>query len=201
MKRNKDFENFIQPRFHQDVGIISDTFFRQRVNEDIKYSYEKSQIGYQFSKKDDVKINFSILEEDYSLPGDLSHIYEEINLSRYIIDCFSNDWDGDGAIGVNKSVYLEAVSFLVIYSKELLFKKGIIIDSPEINPVINGSIDLSWRTTKARLLINFNLKGDSTIAKFYGDLYDQLTEKSGFIDIDSKTFDYSFLEWMRNLKK
>ncbi|WP_099369609.1 hypothetical protein [Sphingobacterium sp. 1.A.5] len=201
MKRYKDFENFIQPRFHQADANLSDTFFRQRGNEDIKYSHDRNTIGYQFSKKEDVKIRFSVLGEDYSLPEDLSHIYEEIKLSSYIVECFKNDWDDDGAIGINKSVYLDALSFLVIYSKELSSKKGIVIEAPEINPVINGSIDLSWRTDRARLLINFNLKGEKTIARFYGDLYDKLTEKSGFIDIDSKTFDYSFLEWMRNLKK
>ncbi len=98
----------------------------------------------------------------------LSSIIEEIKRSEYILN-LKGDWDEEGAEKVNENTWCSAVRFLINYSQYLL-DSNIVIEAPEINPCRDGSIDLSWRTDNARLLINIQNKKDGE-AVFYGDLY------------------------------
>jgi len=163
--------------------------------------YTPSQpIGFKLSETKKESIRFSIENLNIEFPEDLLDIINELEYSKYILDLGNENWDDDGALAIDKNLYLEVVKFVANYSNQI-FSQGIMIDRPEINAIIDGSIDISWRAPKARLLINFkkDIGSTNTIAKFYGDLYETRTEKSGFIN--TANLDLTLVEWMKQLKK
>jgi hypothetical protein len=72
------------------------------------------------------------------------------------------------------------------------------IQLPEINPCSNGSIDLEWHTSSnGRLLINIrkDVNGDSYIAYYYGDKYDNKMQVKGSIPVNE--FSEYLAVWMK----
>src|SRR5690606_12440504 len=142
----------------------------------------------------DKSASINIGDRTFSLPIRLKEIREEIESSMEIPKLEDN-WDQEGAKKVEDSVYLSSIDFLVNYSTYIYNNSRIIIDAPEINPCADGSIDLSWRSAKLRLLINFKPSADGIKANFYGDLYDPAKSMQGYIDLTQ--FQNSFAEWMK----
>lgn len=116
------------------------------------------------------------------LPSELYHIECEIQASDYILELEDN-WDDEGALRVDDVVYKNATNFLINYSKWIFQNKGYIIQAPQINPCRDGSIDLSWRIPKARMLINFKNDG-SDLAHYYGDYYNNINSIKGYVKTD-----------------
>ena len=84
---------------------------------------------------------------------------------------------------ISDDTYKNATDFLINYSKWILKNKGFAINAPQINPCRDGSIDLSWRTPKARMLINFKNDG-SDLAHYYGDYYNNINSIKGYVKTD-----------------
>ncbi|MEX1120653.1 MAG: hypothetical protein WED82_00870 [Balneolales bacterium] len=128
----------------------------------------------------------------------MQHIYEEIEHSKYLKD-LPEDWDEQGAAAIDEALYEVSIGFLLKYAEYLLTEKHIIIESPEINPTRNGSVDLSWSTDNARMLINIRRKGGEMIAYYYGDLRDDKDVVKGSVSANKITD--SLAVWMENLRK
>jgi len=141
--------------------------------------------------------SFNLLGSTVILPEQLRHIYDEIIDSFYILELEQN-WDDQGALPIPIEVFRSSIQLLVDYSLAALKVHNTIIDTPEINPGPDGSIDLSWRTNQARLLINVKLVKGETKIRFYRDHYNN--EKSNRGDLYLDIIDESFLIWMKFLK-
>jgi hypothetical protein len=167
-----------------------------------RFHYEPNEIGFKFSKKREPiqykkDICVTIVNKDIFIPSDLTDLVQEINDSKYILDLQEN-WDENGALPISPKVYLKAIVFLTTYAKQIFNIHKTIIQSPEINPCPDGSIDLSWRTDLVRLLINFRIKDDQVTAVFYRDHYNNQNSNKGSLTLD--TIDESFFVWMKLLK-
>lgn len=163
-----------------------------------------STIGYELPKPKIIKekaiipdIELSILGEKFCVPSPLHDILDEITDSQDILELEYN-WDMNKAETIESALYLDAVKFLLLYSVYIFKEFNVVIKAPEINPCRNGSIDFSWRTEDARMLINVRKKNDSPIATFYGYLKSNKLPFEGFIDMQK--IDKNKAEWMRNLK-
>lgn len=129
----------------------------------------------------------------------LQPIKAEIKDSEYI-PTLEEDWDQDGALIIKQEIWQAATDFLLRYAQFILDNyKGIIIDTPEINPVRNGSVDLSWRTPKARMLINIREEKSVIQAYYYGDLYNNMNAIKGNVSIEGVAEHLAV--WMKNLEK
>jgi len=163
----------------------------------IERSYEKPYSRYKDKfKKIEVVGSILISEINLTINSNLQHIYKEIDHSKYIL-ALQENWDDEGAEVIPKDMWYRSVKFLVDYASWIYETYNEIIETPEINPVRNGSIDLSWRTQNARLLINI-VNSESRIAIFYGDQYNDLNSIKGKINIDE--FQDYLAIWMRKLK-
>jgi len=113
-------------------------------------------------------------DEVIHLPIELSDIASEIKRSEYILS-LKPYWDDNKALTIPKNVWKSAVELLINYSKNILESSidNTTIKCPEINPCPNGSIDLSWRTAKARFLVNVRVENNIVVAYYYGDLYNE----------------------------
>ncbi len=111
-----------------------------------------------------------------------NRILKVINESKSLLSLGEN-WDDEGALAIPKIVWERAMDFLKNYSQYITQKKTINIQAPQINPCRDGSIDLSWRTPKARMLINFK-NDDSGLAHYYGDYYNNINSIKGYVKTD-----------------
>lgn len=130
--------------------------------------------------------NKFLLEEFRQLVGP----YTEILL-------LEEDWDEEGAKIIASHTLDKAIDFLMNYVGYILEKESLLIAPPEVNPGRDGSIDLSWREPKARLLINIGPEKDP-LAFYYGDQYNNVNSIKGKVAIDGVQ---DFLaSWMTCLK-
>ena len=110
----------------------------------------------------------------FALMSELSAIQEAIETSKSLLDLRSN-WDDDGALAIEQGIYEQAIAFLKDYSMFVFKIYNVVLAAPDINPVKNGTIDLEWHTSSARMLVN--IRGD--IAAYYGDNLDDLNSIKG----------------------
>jgi hypothetical protein len=110
-----------------------------------------------------------------------------------------DDWDDMEAVEINKGIYFETIDLLMMYAEYIyrMFDKTI-IRPPEINPVPNGTVDLSWRTPNANLLMNIKIKNDSYLTTCYGHSKDSVVVLEGLVNMGS--VDNDIASWMKKLK-
>ncbi|WP_439882666.1 hypothetical protein ACSX1A_05740 [Pontibacter sp. MBLB2868] len=126
---------------------------------------------------------------------ELKSIYEAVEESRYILD-LEEGWDDENAKEISIISWYRTISFLVNYSSYIFDTYQLKISAPEINPCRDGSIDLSWRTNTARMLINIS-NADNMIASYYADKYNSLNSIEGLVETDKVQ---EFLaSWMKYL--
>lgn len=101
------------------------------------------------------------------LPVALSHIGETIEDSRKIL-LLEDNWDDLGAVPIEEPTWRRAVEFLARHAKWVWENKRSAIESPEVLPGPDGSVDLHWDHTDYELLINVPAEPNS-MAGFYGD--------------------------------
>ena len=106
----------------------------------------------------------------FDLPDELFEIVHAIEDSKKILD-LPVDWDSEGALAVPKLIWERAINVLLIYSKWIWENKGIILTTPSIDAIADGSIDIMWNSPKARLLLNIKNNPTSSEAHYYGDTY------------------------------
>jgi hypothetical protein len=208
MKTNKGIECLIEAPERTAFA------YEDRFNFFNAYSESRSTIGFKLKGEKKIspfrtlKLNeadckkVSVLDRTYLFSVQLDKIIDEINYSLYLLD-LKDDWNSDGGKPLDPLLYIDSIDFLHRYSEFVLKSYGIVIHSPEINLCPNGSIDLSWTTQSARLLINFKKVPESTLVTFYGftkinkgDHYIKIP-KEGVIDPDN--FDEPLAVWMKQL--
>lgn len=200
MKITETPENY-RHNYSSSINLIDeyDCHFPERT----KY-YEREPIGFQFSKRAEEKIEPSyiyidILDKSYTVPSVLFDLVDEIKDSKYILD-LENDWDNMGGIPISSDLYSKAIDFLLMYAIYIYKDDNkTVIQSPEINPCCNGSIDFSWSTTGARMLVNIKYKNEKYMASFFGYPNSTKLPIEGLIDINN--VDKDTASWMKKLKK
>lgn len=132
---------------------------------------------------------------DYELPFRLTPLAKEIEESRYIYS-LPECWDEEKAKQISQSLWNISISFLLDYAMSLFSHFDVILETPEINPVPNGTIDFSWRTKLARMLINVRMEGNEYLAYYYGDLYQDRFPIKGSVPTDIVTS--HLMQWMKD---
>ena len=124
----------------------------------------------------------------------LQALVQEIEASKFILNLNEN-WDENGALPISPILYETAICFLQNYATFISKKYKTVIETPSINPVKNGSIDLEWHTSNVQLLINIR---DTQNAYFYGDYYNNDSPIKGSVSV--KTVEPFFAAWMLKLR-
>lgn len=166
--------------------------------------YDRKYIGYELAEISEPQngfseenLTFSILNESFTVSNRLYDIVDEIIDSKFLLE-LEDGWDFENARAVNPDLYLKSIQFLVLYSSHILNVHGTVIQAPEINLIPSGSIDLSWRTEGARMLINIKQNKGEYIGTFYGYHKSNNLPSEGFIDLVK--VDESKAVWMKKLK-
>jgi len=134
-------------------------------------------------------------EESIVVAEPFFSIVDEIEKSKYILE-LREGWDDSNAKSISSDVWNSSVLFLIRYSEVIRECYSIVISTPEINPCRNGSIDLSWRTSKARMLINVRKENGEIVAFYYGDMYNNKSVK-GAVPVTG--IENHLAVWMTNL--
>lgn len=120
-------------------------------------------------------------------------LMQEIQNSKYILKLAAN-WDEEGSLPVAPLIYEAAIRFLQDYTFFIFKKYKVMIETPSINPVKNGSIDLEWHTPNARMLINIR---DTQNAYYYGDQHKNINSIKGSVSIQN--IEIFLAAWMTKL--
>jgi hypothetical protein len=102
-----------------------------------------------------------------ALPSYLIEIEDRINSSKRILD-YKNNWDDNGGIPVNPTIFERATNFLRDYAESVFDVCNKALRTPDINAVGDGSVDLEWNFENAYFLINFK-NTEEDIAFYYGE--------------------------------
>lgn len=141
------------------------------------------------------KIEKQIRGLKFSFPFELVHILNEIEDSSNIIDLDKN-WDDEGALQISYETWEKASLFISNYSKWIYNNQNIIISEPDIAAVSDGSIDLTWSSEQARLLVN--IKAIEITASYYGDYFTENNNIKGNIPINE--INEFFAYWLKIFK-
>jgi hypothetical protein len=135
----------------------------------------------------------------YEVQPAFKNLLEVIEESKNILD-LKEGWDENNAVTISLETWVSAATFLIEYAQFIFDSfSQVVIDTPEINAVPNGTIDLSWRTSKARMLINIRKDEGEFLAYFYGDLYKNKYPTKG--SVPTSAVMSHLAQWMKdNLK-
>lgn len=179
---------------------IDNEFIKKEKTSDFSFDWyntlpQNETIDNEYSLSNKSHELISINGKQFKMPLDCIEIIKEIKSSSYILD-LQDDWDDNGAIPIKKIVYNTALEFLINYSNAL-DQKGFLLKTPEINPCRNGSVDLSWRTNNARMLINIQETPKGILAYYYGDINKGDEPIKG--NVQTEKIASHLLVWMENL--
>ena len=91
-------------------------------------------------------------------------------LDQFESSCpFEADWDGQGALAIDHALVISMSELVSAYARRLPTHRRATLEL-EVNPVVDGTIDVAWYTPKARLLMNFRWKDGEPCMLYYGAL-------------------------------
>lgn len=141
-------------------------------------------------------IEFQVDGVSFSLPRELDALVQAVENSRPILS-LETGWDDGGAQPIQRETWQQANGFLLRYAARIFNVFSLVLPVPDINPCPNGSIDLSWRTKSARMLVNVRMENGEMLAFFYGDLYENKMPIKG--NVPAETVEDHLACWMKNL--
>ena len=123
----------------------------------------------------------------------LPEIASAIEASRWILK-LEHDWDENGASSYSENTWNTATDFVRRHADTLSRLYGENLDTPQILPGPNASIDVHWKKPRYELLINF--PADATQpASFYGDDYGSIAIKG---TLNPKASNPGLLIWLKS---
>jgi len=155
-----------------------------------------AKILYVVSKVETpTQIRLSICGINYIIDNRLSHIADAIRKSKELLT-LKDDWDEDGANGINETIYVRAIETLIRYSDNILDTYKTAIKAPYISLGRDGSIDLDWSTPNNQLLITILNTGNFNL-HYYGDDGNNNTVIKG--TLEGLVINDDLSHWMRKL--
>lgn len=138
-------------------------------------SYEKNpnKIKLYLNKGIEIYSDVSIVKAD-AVAQDF-YINSAIENAKYILD-LETGWDGESADKISPAIFNSAMNFIKLYFNEL-FTLNLIVKTPIISPVNDGSVDILWQNASAKLLINIS---DESIGYYYGISFNKTREPNDF---------------------
>jgi hypothetical protein len=130
------------------------------------------------------------------LPVQLYEIKKSIDEAYFMLN-LEEDWDDEGGMPVDKFTFVRAIKFLINYSTFLMENYRIFLTPPQLHPGPKGSVDISWRTQKYRMLINIP-SDPAKQAGYYGDDKNDGDSIKGKIPVEGVK--ESLASWLKNLK-
>ncbi len=162
-------------RFPKHGPQIWSENFKQFLKNGKKYGVREKVKTFIEEENLQVELNNSIITD---LHFRFIEIYQEIENSKYILE-LDDDWDDEGGVAYQESTWKRTIQFISSYTKWVFDEISLVIPTPKIAPGPNGTIDILWKSSNYRLLINIpdNLKKQ---ASFYGDNYSTDTIEGTF---------------------
>lgn len=102
----------------------------------------------------------------FSLPAALSSIGQQVEQSRSMLSLEDN-WDGEGSVGYNEETWQRAARVVVDSALRSWKTHRRVPPTPVISNGPDGSIDIVWRSSHRKLLLNVP-EDPQDVATFYG---------------------------------
>lgn len=116
---------------------------------------------------------------DEEVPFQLATLAQALNESRWMLE-LEDDFDGDGSPGYAEATWERAARFLIDSAKFAL-ELGFNMPVPKVQNGPEGTLDLFWETSTAKLLLNIPIEVEAQ-GQYYGYRTDG-SETRGSFDI------------------
>lgn len=184
-----DYESLFSKRVPAQLEWIDDSHTYV-----IKSSHKGLHVSDSLWKTTAYTLDFQILDREFSLNYRFKNLHEEILSSMKFLN-YSDDWDDENAVGCDSKIFLRTIELLVAYAEYVYKFYDIVIKTPEISLVRDGSFDIEWRTKNRTLLMNI-VNSDSFDVHFYGKDTNTTVLKGFLINID---INRELAHWMQRL--
>jgi hypothetical protein len=134
--------------------------------------YSESPITVRFSQISSAKEYYFSENFSFDMESKFESLAESILESSKLL-LLGDDWDDEGAVKIEEATLIQAIKFLIRYAEWVEEKSSIIIKSPIIGPLTDGSVDLYWTHEKVDFVINVPAFPNQ-LASFYGDNQEDL---------------------------
>jgi len=114
-----------------------------------------------------------------------------IERSRRLLD-LTKGWDDESAEPIKESTWRRATSFLRRTVQAVFRRSSVVLPTPHISPCADGSIDLLWKTSHFRLLVNIQPEGEGD-SDFFGETPNGLSVKGTFRPEERE---FGFIDWL-----
>lgn len=181
--RPEEFVNELSRRAHFDL--------KQRV-QDLDFYRTRVFFTHTIIQRNRT-LKIELGNKTYIVPAILNGIVNQIEESKEILS-YPMDWDDDGAVATDKETFHHAARFVIEYSLSAYEEYGVVLTTPYIDIMRDGSVSVLWESEKAQMLIIFKL-GDRDLAYYYAEQKDKQIPTKSAIDI-SESMDNILFSWM-----
>lgn len=104
----------------------------------------------------------------FDIPAPVIPLWRELQTSRRILDMPAN-WDGEGSQAYSVVTWQRAIQFVLRMAIESWRMSDIVAPLPALTPGPEGSLDVTWRTSKRALFLNVPAEESEPIEYFGRD--------------------------------
>lgn len=146
-----------------------------------------------FSFEQHKQVTVLIGESQYLLPWELRAIAKQIEESKEILN-YGFDWDDESGLPTSEATFTNAAEFLILYSNDIYNNYHLILDTPYVDILKDGSVSVHWETSVGKLLIIF--KQNTALAYYYAERKDNNIPFKSAVEI-GKPVDPFLALWMK----
>jgi len=101
------------------------------------------------------------------VPGTFPELIEEMKMAADLFEMPDN-WDGEGAVAIPPALAHQALEVVAAYARSFSDHQ-LAMPKVEINPVVNGTVDVAFYAPQASLLMNIRPSNeDGYIVGYFG---------------------------------
>jgi hypothetical protein len=135
-----------------------------------------------------------INNKEYRIPYALMHIADQVEESKEILK-YNFNWDDEGSLPTDEFTFSNAATFVIKYALYIFEHDGIVLKTPYIDILKDGSVSVHWETEGSQLLIIFK-KNNAGLAYYYAERKDNKVPLKSAIE-PGKPVDEFLALWMK----
>lgn len=126
-------------------------------------------------------IHVQINDDSIKLPKELESIVNQIEEAKEILD-YNFNWDEQAAMPTNVKTFEQAAAFIKNYALYLYQTYSVILTTPYIDILKDGSVSVHWENLKSQFLIVFK-EENVDLAYYYAELKDKKVPFKSAVEI------------------
>lgn len=190
------YKNKSMPQGYIDYGNTDKFSFNPAFYEPVYESFKilKGMQGIVKTLESEYRYALDINNKEYRIPYALMHIADQVEESKEILK-YNFNWDDEGSLPTDEFTFSNAATFVIKYALYIFAHDGIVLKTPYIDILKDGSVSVHWETEGSQFLIIFK-KNNAGLAYYYAERKDNKVPLKSAIE-PGKPVDEFLALWMK----